>query len=285
MGNTHRPQLRLREVEQGHTLLWLDDDWLDDDLYFLRNHPEEANGVGVSPHQGCRTLVDLSRLVELRLKALSVPYPDAIDVSAARDMDSLEYLAVGAARSLDLRRLRSLRHLRAGFSRSSRLPGSWPSLESCSWSACSPRTGDLTFMGNAPRLTKLELIEGSIRSLHGIEDMPLRELDLYGLQSLWSVEGLGPVLELIRLEKCKAIRDLSPIGRCPAVHTLVLADCGEVPSLRFIRSLPMLHRVVITGDTRIVDGDLHPLVGIPEVHMKDRRGYNLRIDEIRRAAR
>jgi len=285
MENEHRPQLRLREVEQGYTLLWLSDDWLDDDLDFLRNHPEEADGVGFSPHQGCRTLADVSRLVGLGLKALSVPYPDGIDLSPVRDMDALEYLTLGAARPLDLRRLRSLRHLKADFSKAMRLPESWPCLETCSWSGCSPRSGDLTFMGSAPRLSKLELVEGSIRSLRGVQDMPLRELDLYGLRSLWSLDGLGPEVELVKLEKCSAIPDFSPLGRCSALQTLVLADCGDVPSLRFIRSLPKLRRVVLFGDTRIVDGDLHPLVGIPEVRMKDRRGYNLSVEEIRQAAR
>ncbi|MEL6189486.1 MAG: hypothetical protein AAFU79_33090 [Myxococcota bacterium] len=285
MGNDHRPQLRLRDVDEGYALLWLSDEWLEDDLDFLGKHRDEADGAGVSPHQGCRTLTDLSRLTDIGLKALAIPYSDGIDIQAVGDMDTLEYLKLGQNRTLDLRRLRALRHLRATFSKGSCLPESLASLETCSWSACSPESGDLTFMGNVPRLTRLEVVEGSIRSLRGIRHMPLQHLDLYGLHSLWSLEGLGQEVVLLKLEKCAAIPDFSPIGGCLALRSLVLADCGEIPTLRFVHRLPALRRLVLTGNSRVVDGDLHPLLGIPEVHLKDRPWYNLTIEEVRRSSR
>jgi hypothetical protein len=150
-----------------------------------------------------------------------------------------------------------------------------------------PPTSDLRFLAGLPELESLTL--GSSRrmtSLAGIEQLvKLRELELNSLTALESLEGVQLLPDLVRLEveACKRVSDLAPVGGCVGLTSLGLMNCGEIASLAPLVSLRRLEKFFAWESTRVMDGDLSPLLALPElgvVAMQSRREYRPSVAEV-----
>lgn len=284
MVSEHRPTHRLRQLDAGYTLLWLSEDWIREDLEFLSRGQTGIDGIGVPAGMADQDPSSLKEFASIGLKALALPYPRGVDVGAVSDMSALEYLDVGEVRALDLRSNRLLRHVSLHYSEAMEMPDTWQELRTSTWRSCSPKNGDLGFLAGAGALERLEVVEGSLRSLNGLGRLPIQYLSLFSLSSLWSIQQLPMSLKELRIQKCARIHDFRPVEMCSELEVLVLADCAAVPSLRFLNGLPNVRRVVLRG-TRVLDGDLRPLFGVDVVGLRDRPEYNLSDEELRRASR
>lgn len=139
---------------------------------------------------------------------------------------------------------------------------------------------DLGAFASMTRLTKLQLTSRKLRSLRGIGALKLlRWFDLHSCPRLSSVEGIGACKSISRLEltSCKAIRDISEIGELTALRELHLDDNGDVDSLEPLQSCKLLETLSFFGTTRIVDGKISVIQGLPRlrtVRFASRRHYD-----------
>jgi hypothetical protein len=102
----------------------------------------------------------------------------------------------------------------------------------------------------------------------------LRELHLAGLP-LGNTAALAAwsALESLTLDAVRGIDDLSSLQPLSRLRSLVIDDCGRIPSLGFL-SVPPLERLHLIGTTDIADGDLMALRGLKTVTFPARPHYN-----------
>lgn len=203
------------------------------------------------------------------------------DVSPVYDLaDSLQELRVqvGAAR-IDLTALPNLRGL------------------SCTWAQVADTIGEVTglddlFLGGyderdlAPlaHLTALRSLRmkdrPALRSLDGVESLPwLAHLGIYlaPLEDTTALAQIGsPVLTELILASCRRIVSLSAMSRLIGLRRLEVSEGGTIESLKPIADLRLVERLYLYGSTKIADGDLTPLLGMPRMHdlrIVNRRHY------------
>jgi hypothetical protein len=127
-----------------------------------------------------------------------------------------------------------------------------------------------SFLAGIPRLEML-FVEGKrqFTDLNGLEGCPsLVRMNMVDVQG----ESLAPLAGLTELQwlticgdwkmRNENALDLADLARLQRLHTLVLTYAGQILSLAPLASLPALRDVRLRG-TRIVDGDLEPLVRLP----------------------
>ena len=277
MGTNCNSELRVVN-EDGFLILWLKSGCLAEDERYHQLNRASLHGVGLSAAQGFDS-PNIAFLRDWGLEGLLVSEIKA-DLKPIQELHGLRMLSLSNPRPVNLRNLSRLQHLWLACHRRTVLPDSLGSLRECSLSGYSPPDGTLAQLGDAVELGRLELTEGKVRSLAGVPGAVSR-LDLFRLPTLWSIDGLPAALRELRITGCKLIPDFRPIARCRGLRVLVLADCGKIASFKFLRELEELERVVLTGDTSVEDGDMHPLIGVETAIFDDRRGYNLTMDEVR----
>lgn len=265
-------------------MLWLKTGCEAADRSWFEGHRDEVDGVGLSRAEGW-TANDLSGLADWGLGALFVPDARGIKLRTVAGMTGLRALrCVGSAAVLDLRRLHALELLHAAWSSRSRLPTELDRLTDCALWGFRPSDGSASELTGATNLRSLQLIQGGIRTLKGLPP-EVAELELNALNTLWNLDGAPKSVTELRVLRCANLADIGGLAGCQDLRTLVLADCGAVRSLGPLRGLNSLRRVVVRGTTEIVDGDLHPLLGLDEVVIDDRATYNLTADELRAGRR
>ena len=120
-----------------------------------------------------------------------------------------------------------------------------------------------------------------LRSLKGVSDLPsLSSFTVGGARALEDVSDLmsteAPQLTYLKLASCKNVRDLKGLAHQLSLSSFTFGDCGDLPSLSPLRGLERLERLFLHGSTRILDGDLQPLLDLPrlrELWMMNRREY------------
>ncbi len=138
---------------------------------------------------------------------------------------------------------------------------------------------DLSLLKKLTSLRRLTVKTAKLQSLAGIECIGgMEHLDLgncKNLQSIHHINGLQK-LKRIHLDSCTKIMDYHLLTDLPSLDCLILMDCKEIPSLEFISKFRQLKYIALTGNTRVVDGDLSPLDNIAEVYFSPQKHYNRR---------
>lgn len=126
------------------------------------------------------------------------------------------------------------------------------------------RLTDLNGVRRFPALEMLSISNG--RRLH----------DLAGIESL-------PELRRLHFSGCTRVGDFTGVGACTGLTDLWLSDCADVDSIGFLRNLPGLTSFGANGTTKVVDGDLGPVLELQhlcEVAITRRRHYRPRVPEV-----
>jgi len=79
------------------------------------------------------------------------------------------------------------------------------------------------------------------------------------------------------------VGDFSRAGECRELTDLWLVDCGEVQSIAFVRNLENLSSFGANGTTKVVDGDLEPLLELRhlrKVAIARRRHYRPKVPDV-----
>jgi protein phosphatase 1 regulatory subunit 7 len=135
---------------------------------------------------------------------------------------------------------------------------------------------------HAPVLEQLIINDAKVESLHGIERVPsIRGLYLDGLRKLEDLSTLEqlPRLEALYVNGCRKVISYDVLARCRALQRMRLNNAGRIRSISFLRELPLLREVRFVS-TAVDDGDMTPLIGIPEVGFLDKRHHSHKYDEI-----
>lgn len=122
----------------------------------------------------------------------------------------------------------------------------------------------------------LEINGANITSLNGIEECKeLKQLKLYYPTKLKSISGLDSLrnLEILKIEGAKKISDYCEVRHLHKVHTLSLNNCGEIPTLSFIKEMQSLKDIRFVN-TNIMDGNLAYCVGLRNVGFLSKRHYS-----------
>jgi hypothetical protein len=122
---------------------------------------------------------------------------------------------------------------------------------------------DLTFLSNFKKLIRLELVNGTLKSLNGIENLSnLKEIHLYYLKYLKSFDGISinhKNLEVFFTYSIPNIEQISSLGNAENLKILQISKTKkEYDSFKFLDNLKKLERVKMICE-KVSDKDLEPL--------------------------
>jgi len=144
---------------------------------------------------------------------------------------------------------------------------------------------DLSGFGKLTKLESLAILNSPVRDLRGLITLKrLRRLRLNNLTKLASLVGLEELtnLEELDLRGERAIRSIEELGSLSRLRRLYLDDNGDIESLGPLDKLSALEVVTFSGSTKIIDGDLSPLVRLKSltgITFQNRRHYSHRREE------
>ncbi|KAB2355833.1 leucine-rich repeat domain-containing protein [Bacillus toyonensis] len=207
-------------------------------------------------------LKDISGLYHIKnLKALSLTDSTVLDGKNEIDLrafSNLERLFLTWSK-----KIKGLDHLK-------NLKGLWM------WKYA-PKERNLQELNNLEQLEELVLNQCKISSLTGIGKLKnLRKLELNYLRTLNDVgdlKGLNHSLQRLEIEACKNIENLYRIGDLKALEFFILWNCGDIPSIGFVKELHQLKHFAF-GGTNILDGDLSPCIEIDYIHFTEKKHYS-----------
>lgn len=133
-----------------------------------------------------------------------------------------------------------------------------------------------------PNLEILRLKNTSVRSVGDISGLKKLKILKIGLgPKLESLEGLEALSELriLQLDTCRKIKRVDPIGKLKKLQELCLCGCGEIETLKPVANLKKLQKICFCSSTKILDGDMRVLLGLPKLKkagFREWRHYNLK---------
>lgn len=210
-----------------------------------------------------RTASDLSAIKTLRrLRALSLHSNSIVDIDLSA-WPMIEELAVTWSRKFD------------GLASAHNL------INLCVWRW---KESDLQRLAGAPQLRNLEIIQGSLRSLAGVEHcVHLKELALAYLYKLTDFRAISDLKALRRLQinACKKLNDLTLLSGLPNLEDLDIDRLGEIESLTPLRANQKLRRLFF-GDTNVLDGNTAVVneIGIEHIGFRNRKHYNYKYNHL-----
>lgn len=107
-----------------------------------------------------------------------------------------------------------------------------------------------------------------------------------GLQSLGGIEAMHR-LRSLTIESSRGLGSLQPIGDLVDIKRLWLHNCGPINTLKPLEKLIQLREVTLSGNTKVIDGDLSVLRELPQlktVCVVDQPHYRPRAEAVNRRA-
>ena len=165
-----------------------------------------------------------------------------------------------------------------GGRESSRLPLELPALVAFSFG-----TGSMAALPALPEapLALLNYFFGRVPDLGEFHRYAsLGELNVQQQSRLHDVRVLQHLSALRRasFDGCRKLSDLAPLQSCVNLQELFIINCAPLPSLDFLSSMTRLREFHCV--TKIVDGDLTPLIGIEKLNIDHRRHYSHTEEEL-----
>ncbi|MBI3148562.1 MAG: hypothetical protein HYZ17_08635 [Betaproteobacteria bacterium] len=234
----------------------------------------------------CRVGIELPSLEEIR--EVRIQYCDPFDFASLYRLPNIAILQTRNAKSsrpFDLSKLMHLREIDVDWSSTLRGVDLTTTIERATIRRWPGK--DLAFFRGLVGLRELELqFAPKLVSTHGIEDLGLLALlSIFSAKSLVDLEPIEKArsIRILRIEACKkAASGLREVCGAQTLEELVFAPGTDIPSMRGLEKLTRLQRVSF-GASRILDGDLTPLIKMPalrEFGVRNRKGYAPTVDEV-----
>ncbi len=141
---------------------------------------------------------------------------------------------------------------------------------------------NLTDLSCSKELDTLRIIVCGVQSLDGIEQsekMQCLYLDYNrSLSDISALKKVKSTLKALHIDSCGKIKDFSVLEELDNLECLFLEGNNEIPSLSFIKNLKNLKTLICTMN--VLDGDLTPCLNLSYCHVKNRRHYNLKDDDL-----
>jgi hypothetical protein len=128
----------------------------------------------------------------------------------------------------------------------------------------------------------LELFGGDARTLAGIHACTsVTRLRVSHFRNLCDVSAIAQLSALHHVELfcCPELEDLEPLSRCRQLRSITIVGSERLKSVGFVQQLAQLESFTCELST-ILDGDLAPLLGIPEVLVEHHRHYSHRPSQL-----
>ena len=128
---------------------------------------------------------------------------------------------------------------------------------------------------------------GKLESLLGAENLSsLRHLELISAPRLTDISAIAGLVDLeeLSIQDARGLVTLEQVSQLTNLWHLGIADCGDVESLAPLVGLTRLRSLYAWGTTRVVDGDLSPLLGLSaltDFRMRSRRQYSPSVEEVK----
>jgi hypothetical protein len=246
----------------GDKYLWVEHKYIDEYVQHF-NETNKYYGVVVSAFKGYKS-EDISFVKQLtNLRGLSLNN-DKTDTSVINELASLQDLSIAKVHTpLDFSLLPLLQVYRGEWSKKLVNLGKSTSLRELCLRGFKPKTADLTDLGALSQLKSLELVQGNISTLAGIEQMAeLEFLELCYQRYLTDLSALrnGPVsLNKIRFESCKKITSYAAIAGCKNLTALSIDKSAAIDDVSFIHELKQLKDFLFinTAMDKSLYGQLH----------------------------
>jgi len=146
-----------------------------------------------------------------------------------------------------------------------------------------PQTSSLSALSLPEFLEELHLTESNILNLKGVELLNLKEFQAHHCKELQSLDGLfsfSPKIKILILDYCRKLTNYNELRYCINLQKIVLGDCGDIPSLKWLESLKEINHLSFWG-TNLVDGNTSYCKGINYVNFKNKRNYSNKVEEFR----
>jgi len=128
------------------------------------------------------------------------------------------------------------------------------------------KENDLKPIKHFTKLKYLRIHNGSLKNLNGIENFKhLEKLELIYLRSLNDISEISTLnnIKKIELDSLYKLSDFSPMGQIEKLEDLEIIDCKKLASIKFVKKLSNLNRLVTLGTTIINDFDTTPAKDVP----------------------
>lgn len=260
--------------------LFVESDKLPQTLDFIRAYGPVR--LTLNPAHGFKLRnLEFLRGIEHLIEGLAI-VDDRLDLQGLERCVNLKYLqlADATAQPIDFSRFRHLNHLRLQWNKPyshATFPGSLVELHLRGY----PATGGFndTSLRNLRSVTVLSLVQTTVADLSLLQHCgPLTSLEIAYARVLTDISALAlhaGTLQRLDLDKCRKIKDFSPVGQLTQLHWLNLCDCQAIPSVSFAQRLPALVHFVFFG-TVVEDGDLSCLKRLPHVAFNNKSHYSLK---------
>lgn len=220
------------------------------------------------------------------VRGVSMSDLDKIDISGLRFLEgSLEYLGIGAnSQPLDLSRFHNLEEFRGMWHPNLLITDQCQRLRVLYVDKYKPKSKDLTELAELPGLEDLSLVQSPLISIKGVGRFSrLKRLELSYLTKLESIAAVGELkngrLEILDCDVCKKMRDHEAVKEVPSLRVVRFNDCGEIPSIEFLKNMPNLKEFRFV-DTTIADGNLSPLLRLGSVGFFKKKHYSHTPEEV-----
>ena len=145
---------------------------------------------------------------------------------------------------------------------------------------------DLSDLFVSTELDTLQLIEGKMISLNGIErSSKMQYLDIIYCRRLEDISALSKVrhsIKSLNISNCSKIKDFSVFYELTNLERLEIWGNNTIPSLDFVKYMPNLKTLFL--EINIEDGDITPCLGLHSAKlMKNRKHYNLKDKDLPKA--
>lgn len=274
-------KVRLGKDEGVETII-IDNDNVAESIEYINQH--NIKSVKVDEDYQFEN-IDFLRSVCSNIESLSINNRFLKDFSGAYHLKNIKALAITNLRpslTIDFERLSTIEDIYGEIPSKTKGLEGLRNLKSLGLWKYKPKNQNVEEFSNFQELTSLELIRSNINSLKGIDKLnKLNFLGLYYLKSLNDIEDIKFLpynLSALKIENCKAIDNFDAIGHLKVLKELIVLDCGEIPSINFVRGLSQLNTLVFAG-TNILDGDLSPCKEIDYVYFTEKKHYSHRLND------
>jgi hypothetical protein len=228
---------------------------------------------------------DLSFLTGLAVRRLTILDYKPYDLTPIYSLgDTLVSLSLGRQMAaIDLTELPYLTDLRCDWTNVASSIANVDGLGSISLGGYRPR--DLTPLSHL-HLESLRLLDRPrLKTLSGLEThVDLEKFEVAGssLSDLTPASALASLQDL-RVPGCVKLDNLDAVTGLVALLALDVSECNNIDSFSPLRGTQALEHLHAHGSTKVIDGDLKPLLELPQlrdVRMMNRRNYKPSVSDV-----
>lgn len=237
---------------------------------------KDVDGIYLSQIYGYR-LSDIQFLKDyLQIKGLVISDNCSVDISGIEELKNLKFISFAKTKqSLDCSVFPDLEEIRNEWHPKLKITENCRKLKHLYLQKYNPKCKDISELPYLESIEYLGIAQSTITSTNGIGKYDkLNDLELYymtKLEKLCDMESLK--LERLSICNSKKIRNHEYVTILKSLQELKYNDCGEMPSISFIKDMPSLKDFRFVG-TNVLDGDMIPCLGLEGCAFTSKRHFS-----------